>query len=612
VTAIVFYDLEIVTADDIRRATGVVGGDAIHVYPTDAIWPAPAGVPSATVWPQRDYRFRELVMDQFDRLAKSAGKVLHHDIDLLEATRYEWVFATEDMFHRGWTVEELVRRYRPARLHWVSRDARYLQVVRAACTARRIRCSVDCSPLSRIRSAVCRPRDFVRNRLWLLREKHRSRRHMAEIANRRAAAPIPRAPILFAEIYPNNTQLAVRISDAMKQLTGVGGVFVGGRKEVCDLVLASGLPCFLMDEFRPTRSAPFPTSKFTAQLRRGIQDAFARGANALSPPTDGGIGDVVEPVLRHMAQVGRNLLTVAFDWSERTREMIRQLKPKAIVSTTYAGIFGRVLALAAEAHRIPAAYVQHGILGEGRFLSHFPYDRLLLWGENVVRAYHSQGVPLERMRVVGSPLYDEAEQVQNRSHSIAPSNNDSASRILLLASRPGGSVVNATLFERILRATAAAVLAKPNRSLTVKLHPADHSGIAQRLFGSHERVHVVEMAKVSDLLLDCDAAVVTSSTTGLEACVCDKPLIEFDPTGTQPMVDYARYGAALCVGRESDLNDALEKALGDESVRRDLAAGRRRLLADLLNGGCCNATEGAAREILNMINEARVPVKVPS
>src|SRR5262249_19494369 len=161
---------------------------------------------------------------------------------------------------------------------------------------------------SRIRSAVCRPRDFVRNRLWLLREKHRSRRHMAEIAKRRAAAPIPRAPILFAEIYPNNTQLAVRISDSMKQFSGVDGVFVGGRKEVCDLVLACGLPCYLMDEFRPTRSAPFPSSKFRAQLRLGIQDAFARGSDANSPSADGAIGDVVEPVLRHTAQVGRNLL----------------------------------------------------------------------------------------------------------------------------------------------------------------------------------------------------------------------------------------------------------------------------------------------------------------
>ena len=237
---------------------------------------------------------------------------------------------------------------------------------------------------------------------------------------------------------------------------------------------------------------------------------------------------------------------------------------------------------------------------------------LLLWGENIVRAYHARGIPLEHMRVVGSPLYDDTIVAHGRKDSAAMPAERSAARVLLLASRPGGSVVNATLFERILRATADAVLSRPDRSLVVKLHPADHSGIAQRLFGKHERVRVVEKASVSELLGECDAAIVTSSTTGLEACMFDKPLIEFDPTGTQPMIDYAKYGAAICVDRESDLKGAIEAALHDDETGRRLAAGRRRLLDDVLDGGRRDATETAAREILSMIKESRIPAEVSS
>jgi hypothetical protein len=610
--AVVYYDLEQVSPDCIRRAAAAVGNDAIHVRPTDAIWPESSAVESATIWPQRDYRFRELVMDQFDRLAEATGRILHHDVDLLEALRYEWVFATEDVFHRAWTVAELVRRHGPTRLHWVTSDPRYLAVIRAVCEAQKLRCSIDCSRLDRLKNMLGRPTELLRNRLWLLREKHRLRRYLSELTQRRNSREAPRRPVVFAEIYPNNTKLALQISEAMERSSGVGGVFVGGRKEVCDLVLAGGRPCFLMDEFRPARQTPMPLDQMRAQLSRGTADAFSRRIAGDSTGAGGPLGENVKPVTAHAARVGQNLLGVAADWSERICEMICRLQPQAIVSTTYAGIFGRVLALAGKAHGVPAAYVQHGILGEGRFLSHFPYNRLLLWGDNVVRAYQSQGVPLERMRVVGSPLYDESTNARDRKARGQKPEGGSSSSVLVLGSRPGGSVVNSTLFERILRATAAAVLSQPNRSLVVKLHPADHSGIAQRMFNGHDRVRVVETASVSNLLSDCDVAIVTSSTTGLEACALDKPLIEFDPTGTQAMIDYARYGAAICVGHESDLQPALDKVLSDERTRQELALGRRRLLDDVLNGGNCNATQAAATEILNMMNDVRTPAVVSS
>ena len=611
--AVVFYDLELITPADIRRASAAVGADAIHVYPSDAIWPESAPVTSSTIWPQRDYRFRELVMDQFDRLVQAAGPILHCNVDLLESMRYEWVFATEDMFHRGWTVDELSRRYRPAKLHWVANSPRYLQVVRAACRAKGMRCSVDCSFKSRLRYWASQSRGLVRDRLWMLRERHRIPRRIAEVANRRNLAEIPSNPIVFGEIYPNNTNLAGRVSKALEQLLGMGGVFVCGRKDVCDLAFASGVPNYLMDEFgRPQQSTSESLAQCLIQLQSGIYAAFAKPSQANRTESEMAIGDVAEPVLQHLMRVGRSLLKVAAEWAERIHDMVQRLKPRAIVSTTYAGIFGRVLALAAAADGVPAAYIQHGILGEGPFLSHFPYERLLLWGENIVRAYHARGIPLEHMRVVGSPLYDVTTVAHGRSNPAEISSERSATRVLLLASRPGGSVVNATLFERILRATAAAALSKPERSLVVKLHPADHTGIAQRLFGKHERVRVVEKGNVADLLKECDVAIVTSSTTGLEACMFDKPLIEFDPTGTQPMIDYAKYGAAICVDREADLKGAVEMALHDDETGRRLADGRRRLLDDVLDGGRGDATETAAREILSMIKESRVPAEISS
>ena len=320
-------------------------------------------------------------MDQFDCLVQAAGPILHRNVDLLESMRYEWVFATEDMFHRGWTVDELFRRYRPAELHWVAKSPRYLQVVRAACRAKDMRCSVNCRISSRLKYVADQSRDLIRDWLWRLREKQRIPRRIAEVANRRNVAEVPSNPIVFGEIYPNNTNLAARVSKVLVQLSDSAAVFVCGRKDVCDLAFASGIPNYLMDEFGwPKQSTSESLAHCLVQLQSGICAAFARRSEANQSESEMAIGDVAEPVLQHLMRESRSLLKVAAEWAERIHDMIQRLKPRAIVSTTYAGIFGRVLALAAAADGVPAAYIQHGILGERRFLSHFPYERLVAVG----------------------------------------------------------------------------------------------------------------------------------------------------------------------------------------------------------------------------------------
>jgi len=122
---------------------------------------------------------------------------------------------------------------------------------------------------------------------------------------------------------------------------------------------------------------------------------------------------------------------------------------------------------------------------------------------------------------------------------------------------------------------------------------------------------VVSGGTSQDVIVESDLVVVVSSTTGLEACVADKPLIVVELVDDPDSVPYASYGAALKVSVSGtdpagELTQAITHLQTDPSGVSSLAVGRRRLLDDMLNGSTGNAVEQAAMAVAQLLGRPRV------
>ena len=151
----------------------------------------------------------------------------------------------------------------------------------------------------------------------------------------------------------------------------------------------------------------------------------------------------------------------------------------------------------------------------------------------------------------------------------------------------------------------------------MKMHPSDRTGMAETVAKDFPHVRVVEQGSSQDVILQADAVIVVSSTTGLEACIADKPLIVIDSKGITDSGPYRDYGAALqvTIDRSEDCNhlaDVIQKLSTDLAALAELAAGRRRLIDDLLNGGKGDAAELTAQAIAQLVHSIAEPARTTS
>ncbi len=598
-----FYDQEIVDALDVKNALATAKSDIFHICPTDTAWPENMAAETELIWSSRDQRFREILMQRFEDIRHSTGPLMFQGADLLEVIRYDWIAATENAYWRYWAVCELVARYRPHRLLWTTTHPQYLPIVRAACDDAGLSLLVKCPSRDRLRYRVQRTFDQFRDYLWFWYDRRRTRKQSQVIASCRPNQQ--RSDVVIAEFFPNSAEVSLRAANAFENLAGLPVAFVGGRAAVCDFLISKGRPCFHMEEFRVAadKSSRNAIDGLNRTLGAAVRSVICkpRGNDARQRLR---IRRSVDPLMNEIAGRQRELVRAAVEWIDLFYSMIDRLQPRILITTTFSGSFGRALAFAAHSKGIGSIYIQHGLTGETEYFSHVPHRRILLWGQSILRAYQAAGISPERMRVVGSPIYESVANHRNAASDAKPiSEHPVGCRVLLLGSRPGGYYVNTAVFERILRATGEATFSIPGASLIVKLHPSDHSGIAERVFGGNRNVTLVKKGELSFWLRQCDVAIVTSSTTGMEACMFDIPLVEFNPTGNEIPVEYYNYGAAIPVRNASDLATAIHNALHDEGVREQLRQGRRRLIDDVLNGGNSDASLRVASEVLDVLND---------
>jgi hypothetical protein len=611
----IYYDLEAVSAEDVRRARRRTPG-AIELLPAGVVWspevdgPLPDIVPSS-----RDFDYQAELMNWIDALfaalvatGASVGGP-HTDRTLLEIGRYHFFFEFSSIEQRWRAVCEIQRRYDPNRLTWVAPASRTAEL-RTLCDGKSS-LRIEFMKTARRRAAFSQIVDAAKSIV-------RPPAKMLARAIRRFATLPARAPalgegkIIFAEYFPNSAKGLLPVAKALTDSYDVAPTWLALREPVATALRRSGTIPLELSQFsggiHETRTA------FTADDARRLDASLVQMPDKLFM----GTGDISNrPYLQRAIQ--RHLtatLEQAAYWLNALSQAMSRIRPSCVVSTSYSSMPGRAAAVACRAQGGTSVYLQHGLFPDRSFFARFCNDVLLLWGESNRRFMVDQGIDDQRIHVIGATICDGLVRQLAASKSRAMPSAGEPLVIGFMASRTDGAALGYSAAKLCLEAASRATKEFPGSRLLVKIHPGDKTKMVHRLAGGLDYCTLVEGGNSQDVICQSDIVIVASSTTGLEACIADKPLIVLKPKGVPAFGPYAEYEAAIEVELSSNgcgesVAAAIRALQSDSILTRKLAAGRQRLVADMLNGGRGDASALAAQAIAALVQDSAIVVANP-
>ncbi len=282
---------------------------------------------------------------------------------------------------------------------------------------------------------------------------------------------------------------------------------------------------------------------------------------------------------------------------EEMREVLGDLRPRAVCFYAESSGWGRAICAACRDAVVPSVAIQHGIIypryfsylhGEDERDAPIP-DRTAVFGETAKRFLIERGrYPAESLVVTGSPKFDalvSAAAALDRDSVRGRLGVPSGARLLVVASRYRGirdthqSIGSA--FLGLVKATEAL----DDAYLIVKPHPAErgHEYAAAIAAAGATRCRVLAGdVDVAQLLHAADALVTVESLSATEALVLGRPVVILNmPTNLAEMVES---GVAIGVEAGDDPSPALAAVLHDRETQGRLEAARRRYLSDLAHG----------------------------
>jgi hypothetical protein len=555
---------------------------ATHVCKLDAVWPEQAEVEPLRVTSPRSSEFLTIATNTLDELNARLPPFTWRGIDLKEAIIWDWFVKCSSQLHRAYTLRTLANKFGPSYGHWASTERIPKRALAGISDNHAIKLKWHAC-LSPIGYGLRTLKNDIKTRLWRLREEWQASRFAARNPVGRPA----QRRVIFAEFFTNSARLSLHIAKAMERTDACTAGFLSARRQVHDAIHRQIEPCWVLCQFMKPFAAS-ENNEFRKQSREFL--AAAGAVDVQWPSTSDCSGLIPRSLVLDLAESALPLLRTAAQQVNALLRMCDALNPLGLVTTTFSSTFGRALALAGRSRGVPCIYVQHGILGNHVTLKYFLNSSILVWGTADGRAITNAGIQPERITVVGAAHHDRFINSGPSQPRPWASAVQQGLRVLFLASRAGGAVVSAAVHESMLVALMREVLAVPEASLTVKVHPSDHTNIANKVLSGVPRAYVTDSGDSMEHLRACDVAVVTSSTTGLEACVAGKPLLILDFTKLPELVDYDKYGAALKATNEAELHSVMRALIGDPAVHEALRQGRGRLLEDRLAGSDGEAT----------------------
>lgn len=599
----IIYDLPFVTPADRARALRHVDGTPLEIAPAGVLpvggfaW-RPERVPEAFHLGNQD-RLIAWLVELGARLRDEPGGWPTRDgLPLYECVRYAAMLALHQVEHRRWMLAHVVQARQPRRVIWVAaprthRDAALLAALIAAGPGEPP-IVLELTPPA---GSAWREAGTALRGEW----GPRLRRIWDSAHGRLSASPTPLAPcdVLFDEHYPNNVKTTLPIAALLRADHGLTTGWLATRPSVARAVAKHHQPVARLDalatwgDWRRGQLTRAERAQFTAAVERLPADFWGERADL---PAPGRLTAYRRWVTARLVDA----LDQAAWWTVAYGRALDRLRPRVLVSTSYSSIHGYSGALAARARGIRTVYVQHGLYPWGAVHTLFAQQTKCVWGEFERRLLTEHGHAAESIHVTGSPLYDDLSAAT--ADADLPLPKDRPLRVVYFASHPR-RYEHPDLERTSHLAVARAAVEHGRMELRVKLHPGDHSPIAQQVAAEFPGYRVQRHGDSRELTRWADLAVVVSSTTGNEACVLGKPLIVLNLEQIRLHVEFVRYGAALEVTEPDGLLPAIRQIEDDAATRHSLAAGRRRLVDDQLDGARGQATHRVARAIAAEVSE---------
>ena len=293
-------------------------------------------------------------------------------------------------------------------------------------------------------------------------------------------------------------------------------------------------------------------------------------------------------------------------WVELIERALAAFSPRLVLLADEVMPFGVIAVNAAERMGIRTLNIIHGAM-----LDHPKHracwaTRVVVGGEASRRFLRSRGTADERIVVTGLPQFDPLadDQALSRVPVRRQLGIPDGVPLVVYTMLSGAGV---TPLEEVLAATREVLDAAEHLrgacSFVFKRHPADRADILSKTgvdLAARGIVATID-APLHPLLWNADLVITQMSTTGQEAIMLGKPLIVVDVAGKPDTIPYVEYGAALGVYETGALAGAIHRALHDEAVRRSLAAGRERFIADFAYRNDGKATDRILDEVDRLV-----------
>lgn len=236
---------------------------------------------------------------------------------------------------------------------------------------------------------------------------------------------------------------------------------------------------------------------------------------------------------------------------------------------------------------IPSLVIQHGAIGDIGGYTPVITTKIAAWGDICKNQLVNAGVPDEKIVITGNPYFDPIfDKKIDKEYICGRLDLDPRKGIILLTTL--GDVetpfvmphIIAWYNEKLATAVIKVMQEFKDKQLVIKTHPHEDDTLYKQLV-TDNKCNNVTIIKDLDLYLTkdldlysiigiCDLLITKASTTGLEAMLFKKPLIELILSGVKSAVPYIESNAAFGVYNEKYLKDAIVNAICNSEVQKHM------------------------------------------
>jgi hypothetical protein len=412
--------------------------------------------------------------------------------------------------------------------------------------------------------------------------------------------------ILAVEFYFSHANFILPIFHSLKESGPVDTMLLAFRPKVADHYAARGvqiLPAYRIVD-RQTRARLKELAARTAPV---VAEFISNKALPPLPEVTGvDLGSLTGPRLRQILIDTHQAAATAVEQCQR---IIDQWRPHVLISTTEVSLHSRTAFAVAAANNLPSVSIQHGIMYSHPLNNPMVTTHQALWGEGAAEILAKDGNPLERLVLTGCPSYD---NVVDASSGISPSVRalfprnppSDGSFEAVYTTQPAGTDYSQDERDRSVKAIVRAAQAFPQSHWIFKLHPADAPAPYRKIIKScgARNIEILKAPDVIPVLARAHLVVTLFSTTGIEAMLLDKPLIQMNLSGHDGVREqYASWGAALAVRSESEMVDAVQRALWNPGTVSALSRGRQAYLDKFVGRRDGRSSQRVAHLILDLV-----------